>query len=45
MVGPDWIEQWSSWKYRSRQQYINSNIKSELDRIAAQNVQFYFLFN
>ncbi|KAJ6219154.1 hypothetical protein RDWZM_004966 [Blomia tropicalis] len=37
MVGPDWIEQWSSWKYRSRQQYINSNIKSELDRIAAQN--------
>ncbi|KAH9392594.1 Dynamin-like 120 kDa protein, mitochondrial [Tyrophagus putrescentiae] len=37
LVGPDWLEQWSYWKSRTRQQYINSYIKNELDQIASQN--------
>ena len=37
LMGPDWTEQWTSWKYRTSQQYINVNIKNELDKFTKQD--------
>lgn len=38
LVGPEWMEQWTGWKSRTREQYINSYIKAELEKLASQNV-------
>lgn len=47
LFGPNWIQRWLSWSYRTDDQLINVNIRNELDVLISnnqnQNVGFYFV--